>query len=220
MSLSRLVDEHRVVVCVGSGGVGKTTSAAALALFGAYRGRRSMVLTIDPAQRLAQALGLGTLAAGGELVDSTLLREAGVEGTGSLSAGMLEQKSAWDEFIVRHAPSAEVAQVILDNEFYKHLSESFAGSTEYMAIEELCRIVECDDYDLVVLDTPPTAHALDFLEAPQRLQRFLDRSVVGWMVKPSVAIGRTVWKRASRSVSYVLERLEDATGLRALREIS
>jgi len=220
MSLAHLVDTHRIVVCVGSGGVGKTTTAAALALHGAMRGRRAMVLTIDPARRLAQSLGVDELASGGELIGAELLRAAGIDADGTLSAGMLDQKSAWDEFIARHAPSEEVHRTILDNEFYQHLSRSFAGSTEYMAIEELCRIDEAGEFDLIVLDTPPTGHALDFLEAPARLENFLDRSVVGWLVKPYLAAGWSAWKTASRTVRFVVRRIEEAAGIQTLQQVS
>jgi len=220
VSLRQLLDSHRVVVCVGSGGVGKTTTAAALALHGASYGRRAMVLTIDPARRLAQSLGLDTLSSAGERIDPQLARAAGIELRGMLSAGMLDQKSAWDDFIARHAPSEDACRAILENEFYQHLSRSFAGSTEYMAIEELCRIDESGEYDLIVLDTPPTGHALDFLEAPARLEDFLDRSVVGWLVKPYVTVGWSAWKTASRSVRFLFQRIEEAAGIQALRQIS
>ncbi|RMF20721.1 MAG: ArsA family ATPase [Deltaproteobacteria bacterium] len=209
-----------MIVCVGSGGVGKTTTAAALALKGALEGRRAMVLTIDPAKRLAQSLGLETLRSGGEEIDRELLERAGLVVRGTLSAGVLEQQSAWDEFIDRHAPSAEIRDAILSNEFYRHLSSSFAGSAEYMAIEELCRIHESGEYDLIVLDTPPTGHALDFLEAPQRLENFLDRSVVGWFVRPYAAVGWSAWKTTSRSVRFLFQRIEQATGIESLRQIS
>lgn len=220
MSLAPLLREHRIVVCVGSGGVGKTTCAAALALYGAMHGRRSMVLTIDPARRLAQSLGMEALGSDGEKISPELLAAAGVEISGSLSAGMLDQKSAWDDFIARHAPSQEACRAILDNDFYQHLSRSFAGSTEYMAIEELCRIHESGQYDLIVLDTPPTTHALDFLEAPRRLEDFLDRSIVGWLVKPYLSVGWTAWKTASRTVRFIVKRIEEAAGPGTLAEIS
>jgi len=209
-----------VIVCVGSGGVGKTTTAAALALRGALEGRRAMVLTIDPAKRLAQSLGLETLRSGGEPIDPALFERAGLSVSGSLSAGVLEQQSAWDEFIARHAPTTEIRDAILSNEFYRHLSSSFAGSAEYMAIEELCRIHESGEYDLIVLDTPPTGHALDFLEAPQRLENFLDRSVLGWFVRPYAAVGWSAWKTTSRGVRFLFQRIEQATGIESLRQIS
>jgi anion-transporting ArsA/GET3 family ATPase len=218
VSVLELLDRHRVIVCVGTGGVGKTTIAASLALHGALSGRRAMVLTIDPARRLAQSLGLSDLRRGGQVIDLGLLGE--VPGEGSLAAAMLDQKSAWDEFIQRHAPNDEVARTVLDNRFYQHLSKSFAGSTEYMAMEELGRMNDSGDYDLIVLDTPPSRHALEFLEAPRRLAAFLDRSVVGWMLGPSVAVGWNAWKTASRGARFLLRRIEAATGIGTLTEIS
>jgi anion-transporting ArsA/GET3 family ATPase len=220
MSLGPLLAQHRIVVCVGSGGVGKTTTAAALALFGAMSGRRAVVLTIDPARRLAQSLGLDALRSGGERIGDEMFAAAGLSPLGSLTAGMLDQKSAWDDFIARHAPSPEVRDVILRNEFYQHLSQSFAGSTEYMAVEELCRLSESDEHDLIVLDTPPTGHALDFLEAPLRLENLLDRTVLGWLVKPYVAAGWTAWKTASRTVRFVVRRIEEAAGITTLGQVS
>lgn len=222
MSLRDVIAEHRLVVCVGSGGVGKTTTAAAIALHGALNGRRAMVLTIDPAKRLAQALGMKSLGVGGVRIDEGMLRAVARDEqiVGELSAGMLDQKSAWDEFITRHAPNADTRDTILANEFYRHLSQSFAGSAEYMAIEELCRIDESGSYDLIVLDTPPTRHALDFLEAPRRLEDFLDRSVLGWFVRPYASVGWSAWKTASRSVRFLFDRIEDATGLQTLTQIS
>ncbi len=220
MSIASLIDDHRIVVCVGSGGVGKTTIAAAVALAAAQRGRRAMVLTIDPARRLAQSLGLQALSASGEEISAAALAAASLRISGSLSAGMLDQKSAWDEFITRHAASPEACAAVLNNQFYQQLSSSFAGSIEYMAVEELCRIDEAGRYDLIVLDTPPTAHALDFLEAPRRLEDFLDRSMMGWLVKPYFSLGWGAWKAASRTAQFLFERIERATGGETLRQIS
>jgi anion-transporting ArsA/GET3 family ATPase len=219
VSLRDLLASSRIVVCVGSGGVGKTTVAASLGLEGALEGRRTMVLTIDPARRLAEALGLAELRTGGERIDAGRLESAGLRPRAELWAGMLDQTSAWDQFIARHSPSEEVRETILANPFYLNLSRSFAGSTEYMAIEELARIEETGKFDLIVLDTPPSKHALDFLEAPRRLEEFFDRSVLGWLARPASA-GWSVWKTASRSARFVFEKLEEATGLQALSEIS
>lgn len=218
MKFDPLIAKHRIIVCVGTGGVGKTTVAASLALRGALGGRRAMVLTIDPARRLAQSLGLGEWEGGYQPIDFADV--GGEASVGSLDAGMLDQKSAWDEFIGRHAPNEEVRDTILRNEFYQQVSRSFAGSMEYMAIEELCRIDESGRYDLIVLDTPPTGHALDFLEAPRRLEDFLDRSMVGWFVKPYAAFGWSAWKKASRSMRFLFDRIEKATGVETLRQIS
>ena len=210
-SLAEVVARHRVVVCAGSGGVGKTTTAAALAVYGAEQGRRTMVLTIDPARRLADALGLKTV--GNEA------RRVAVGG-GSLTAMMLDQKGAWDALVERYAPSPAVRTRILANRFYQHLSESFAGSQEYMAIEQLAELHASDQYDLIVVDTPPTRHALDFLDAPRRIAAFLDRQVIRWFVKPYFSAGWSTLRVVNRAAGALLRRLEDATGITALVEIS
>lgn len=210
-ALGAAIERHGLVVCVGTGGVGKTTVAAALALGAAQRGRRVMVLTIDPARALARALGLGSLVAGGQPVPAAALAGAGIELRGRLDAGMLDQKPAWDAFISRHAPDAAAARAILDNRFYRELSTSFAGATEYMAIEETCRLADSGAYDLIVLDTPPAAHALAFLDAPERLDPLLDRRVTALLAQPTMLAGRFA--------RMVLRRLEGAVGGGALADI-
>jgi len=218
--LARVIAEHRAIVCVGTGGVGKTTVAAALALAGALAGRRAMVLTIDPARQLARALGLASLRRGGEPVAATALAAAGLTLPGSLSAGMLDQKGAWDAFITRHAPSAEIRDTLLRNPFYQELSTSFAGSTEYMAIEELCRLDERGDHDLIVIDTPPAGHAVDFLRAPERIERMLDPEVAGWLARPYRSLRRGPFRALSASVRFLLRSVESAIGTRTLEEVS
>jgi anion-transporting ArsA/GET3 family ATPase len=212
--LSELLRRYRVIICAGSGGVGKTTTAASLAVYAALSGKRTMVMTIDPAKRLANALGVHTL--GGIAAAVT------VEGIpdGMLSAMMLDQKGAWDELVERHAPSAEIRDRILSNRFYQHLSQSFAGSQEYMAVEQLCELHASGAYDLIVVDTPPTRHALDFLEAPQRIADFLDRRVIKWFVRPYFSAGWATMRFVNRTVGFLFRRLEDATGISALVEVS
>jgi len=219
MSLAEVVREHRIVVSAGSGGVGKTTVAASLSLWGALGGRRTVVLTIDPARRLATSLGLETLGSAPHEIPPQLFRDQGLTPTGSLSAMMLDQKGAWDALVERHAPPEARAR-ILENPFYQHLSQTFAGSQEYMAIEQLCLLAESGDYDLIVVDTPPTRHALDFLEAPQRLGDFLDKSVVKWFVRPYFNAGWSALRAVNRSVGFLMRRIEQATGISALAEIS
>lgn len=216
MSIGDIVDRHRLVVTVGTGGVGKTTLAAALALGGALRGRRAMVLTIDPARALARALGLTTLERGGQRIDATTLRAAGIELAGSFDAGMLDQKSAWDGFIERHAPSDAVRRALLDNPFYQELSQRFAGATEFVAMEELCRLHESARYDLIILDTPPAAHALDFVTAPERIDRLLDPEIASWLSHPTVRAGRA----ASATLGVVMRLLARATGKQTLRDVA
>jgi anion-transporting ArsA/GET3 family ATPase len=211
-TIAEVVARHSVVVCAGSGGVGKTTTAAALAVHGALQGRRTMVLTIDPARRLADALGLRTV--GNEA------RAVAVPGPGTLTAMMLDQKGAWDALVERYAPSPEARDRVLANRFYQHLSESFAGSQEYMAIEQLAELHSSGRYDLIVVDTPPTRHALDFLDAPKRIHAFLDRRVVRWFVKPYFSAGWATLRVVNRAAGTLLRRLEDATGVKALVEIS
>ena len=212
--LDDILRRHRVVICAGSGGVGKTTTAASLAVYAALAGRRTMVMTIDPAKRLANALGVRTL---GGISSAVTVEEIP---QGMLSAMMLDQKGAWDELVERHAPSAEIRERILNNRFYQHLSQSFAGSQEYMAIEQLAELHASGSYDLIVVDTPPTRHALDFLEAPQRIADFLDRRVVKWFVRPYFSAGWATMRFVNRTVGFLFRRLEDATGISALVEVS
>lgn len=218
MTLRDVVADHRIVVSAGSGGVGKTTVAASIALWGALQGRRTVVLTIDPAKRLATSLGLEALGSLPHRIPEALFAAQGLAPTGQLSAMMLDQKGSWDALVERHAP-ADARQRILENPFYQHLSQTFAGSQEYMAIEQLCVLAESGDYDLIVVDTPPTRHALDFLEAPQRLGDFLDKSVIKWFVRP-VNASWSAFRAVNRSVGFLLRRIEQATGISALAQIS
>ena len=219
-TLRQVIEKHDVIVCAGSGGVGKTTTAATIALWGAQQGRRAAVLTIDPARRLADSLGLPLTGGTDVEVPAALLREHGIEAKGTLSAMMLDQKGAWDSLVERHAPSPEVRERILKNRFYQNLSQSFAGSQEYMAIEELSRLRDSGRYDLIVVDTPPSRHALEFLEAPQKLNDFLDRKILRWFVKPYVAAGWSAMRFFNRTAGFVLRTLEEATGVAVLHEIS
>ena len=218
--LAELVGGHRIVVCAGSGGVGKTTTAATIALWGALEGRRAIVLTIDPARRLADSLGVGPIGNTPVEVDPQVLAGAGVEVRGSLSAMMLDQKGSWDELVDRHVPNAEARERILANRFYQQLSQSFAGSQEYMAVEQLGELDASGRYDLIVVDTPPTQHALDFLEAPERLLAFLDRKIVKWFVKPSFSAGWSALRTMNRTVGFLMHKIEDATGVSALADVT
>ncbi|MFM1966761.1 MAG: hypothetical protein RL134_2486 [Actinomycetota bacterium] len=180
----------RTIVCCGSGGVGKTTTAAALGLRAAEMGRRVCVLTIDPARRLAQAMGLNEL-------DNTPRPVIGVDGDGSLSAMMLDMKRTFDEVVESHS-DPDRAQAILDNPFYQALSSSFAGTQEYMAMEKLGQLrTEADrdgTWDLIVVDTPPSRSALDFLDAPDRLGTFLDGRFIKILTAPARGAGRGIGK--------------------------
>jgi anion-transporting ArsA/GET3 family ATPase len=212
--VDRVLDTASILVCTGSGGVGKTTTAAALALRAAERGRRTVVLTIDPARRLAQSMGLSEL-------DNTPRAVAGIDATagGALDAMMLDMKRTFDEIVLSHAEPAK-ADAILANPFYQALSSSFAGTQEYMAMEKLGQLKASGDYDLVVVDTPPTRSALDFLDAPERLTTFLDGRMVRILLAPAKAGGRAYFKVVSGSVSLFTSVITRIIGTQVLQDVS
>ena len=172
-SVAPLLEGRRIVVCAGSGGVGKTTTAAALAMGMAERGLKVAVVTIDPAKRLADSLGLEELGNEPRLVDPARFSEHGVEIRGELWALMLDAKRTFDELIERLAPDRATVDDVLANRIYQQLSSAVAGSQEFTAIAKLYELDQEGDYDLLVLDTPPSRNALDFLDAPARLAGLL-----------------------------------------------
>ncbi|MCI0571910.1 MAG: AAA family ATPase, partial [Myxococcaceae bacterium] len=206
--------EKRILVVAGAGGVGKTTTAAALGLQAALLGRRVLVCTIDPSRRLATSLGLEDLPA----VPHRL--ELGSEGLGEMWAMTLDTKRTFDALVERYASGEAARRRILDNRFYQHVSSALAGSHEYMAMEKLLELSADDDFDLIVLDTPPTRHALDFLEAPDRLMGFLDTSVLRWVLKPYFVAGRLTLKVATRTGALALGLADRLLGLRFLEDLS
>jgi anion-transporting ArsA/GET3 family ATPase len=212
IDVDELLDTAAIVVCCGAGGVGKTTTAAALALRAAERGRRVCVLTIDPARRLAQSMGLSEL-------DNTPRTVIGVEGEGTLDAMMLDMKRTFDEIVLSHADPAR-AQQILSNPFYVSLSSSFAGTQEYMAMEKLGQLRAEDRWDLIVVDTPPSRSALDFLDAPQRLGRFLDGRMIRMLLAPAKAGGRAYMKVFSVGLNMFTSVLTRILGGDALKDLS
>jgi anion-transporting ArsA/GET3 family ATPase len=218
--LSSVIATHRVVVCVGSGGVGKTTTAASLALWGALQGRRTAVVTIDPAKRLADCLGLQLSTVGANRITPETFSRYGLSPTGTLTALLLDQQSAWDAAIEKYAPTPEIRERIFANRFYQGLSRTFAGSHEYMALDVLATLSQGDEYDLIVLDTPPAQQALDFLDAPLRLQRFLDSRMSQWLMRPAIERGWSAFSLANRTTSLLLRKVEEATGISALGEIA
>ncbi len=205
MRLDELVERQRLIVCVGSGGVGKTTSAAAIGLRAAMRGRRVLVLTIDPARRLANSLGLSEFGNTEVRIDLGALGSS-VNGTGELWAMMLDAPSTLDDVIRRVAKDDTTREAIFANKIYRHMSGSFSGSQEYMATERLYDVYGSDRYDLIVLDTPPVKNALDFLESPGRLARFLDRQIMKWFLTPYEE-EKVFGKRLLMGTSAVVYRL-------------
>jgi anion-transporting ArsA/GET3 family ATPase len=206
----------RIIVCCGSGGVGKTTTAAALGLRAAERGRKVVVLTIDPARRLAQSMGLTELDNTPRRVDTG--DEAADKG-GELHAMMLDMKRTFDEIVSAHA-TPDRAEQIFANPFYQSLSSSFAGTQEYMAMEKLGQLRARDEWDLIVVDTPPSRSALDFLDAPQRLGRFLDGRMLRLLLAPARAGGRAYMKVVGASFGLFTRILTRIIGTDALRDLS
>ncbi|WP_433213725.1 ArsA family ATPase [Dactylosporangium sp. CS-047395] len=204
----------RIVVCCGSGGVGKTTTAAALALRAAEEhGRRTVVLTIDPARRLAQALGLTEL-------DNTPRQVKGLQpDSAELQAMMLDMKRTFDEVVLQHTDPKK-AEEIFANPFYQAMSSTFSGTQEYMAMEKLGQLRARDDWDLIIVDTPPSRSALDFLDAPARLSRFLDGKMLRLLLAPARAGGRSVFNLVSASFGLFSRTVQKILGAQLLTDLS
>jgi len=220
LDLEGLLRNRQIVICCGSGGVGKTTVSAALGVQAALLGKKVLALTVDPAKRLADSLGLTELGNKEARLPQESFLRYGREPTGSLYAMMLDTKRTFDELIERYAPNQDVAQNILKNRFYQNLSSAMAGSHEYLAMEKLYQLHLEGRYDLIVLDTPPTKHALDFLEAPSRVRAFFDRRVSQWFVKPYLTMGRLGMNLFNRTAGTVLRLVERFTGAEFLHDVS
>ena len=212
--------ERRVVVCVGCGGVGKTTVAAAIALEAARAGRRALVLTIDPARRLADALGVESLGNQPEPLPREALTALGVPAEGSLSALMLDMKRTFDDLVARFAESDAARDRVLANPIYRHVSDALAGSVEYSAMEKVYELSRSDAYDTLVVDTPPSQHALDFLDAPERLLEFLDSRLVQLWIHPAMAAGRLGFRWFGWGSRRALGLIERITGIGFLEDVS
>jgi anion-transporting ArsA/GET3 family ATPase len=208
VSVSTLLDGKDICICAGAGGVGKTTTSAAIAVGMARRGHKVAVLTIDPAKRLANSLGLPELGNDERRIE--------LDAPGELWAMMLDAKSTFDEIVAKHAPDAGTRDAVLSNRIYKELSTAVAGSQEYMAMEKLHELHAEGRYDLLVLDTPPTRNALDFLDAPDRLSRFIDSRSLQFFLTPS----RTGLKIFSRGTGLIFSVLKRVTGVDLLQDLS
>ncbi|MFF3750462.1 ArsA-related P-loop ATPase [Streptomyces sp. NPDC002018] len=213
LEIDPLLDDPttRIIVCCGSGGVGKTTTAAALGVRAAERGRKVVVLTIDPARRLAQSMGIDSL-------DNTPRQVKGIVGPGELHAMMLDMKRTFDEIVEAHA-DGERARSILENPFYQSLSAGFAGTQEYMAMEKLGQLRARDEWDLIIVDTPPSRSALDFLDAPKRLGSFLDGKFIRLLMAPAKMGGRAGMKFLNAGMSMMTGTLGKLLGGQFLRDV-
>lgn len=207
--LKDLLTTAKILVCVGSGGVGKTTAASALAVWAAEEGFRVLVLTVDPSQRLKTTMGIGT--------SDEIVRVPLDNVTGELWASVINPKKTFDEFVLRASRRSEAAQKLLNNRLYIQLSTTLSGSQEFTALEKLYSAHESQKYDLIVLDTPPTKHAIDFLEAPEKLSALFTESIVKWFREPE---GNVLVRLMHSGTKQVLKALETLTGSEFMRELS
>lgn len=217
--LSPLFDDHRVLVCVGSGGVGKTTTAAAVAMAAAQRGKHTLCLTIDPARRLATSLGLATFPSEELSLPSDWLKEHGID-RGSLTVMMLDPQATFDALVQRFSSNGEEAERILGHRVYKHLTRNLAGTQAYMAMERVLGILDEAKYDLIILDTPPSARALDFFDAPERMAKIIDSPATRALVKALDRGGPLQWGILGVGIRVALRGVERITGAGLLGEFA
>lgn len=211
-SFDSIIQNSKVIVCAGSGGVGKTTLSAALAVRAAHLGKRTLVLTVDPAQRLATALGLD--------LKTHEVKKVEINAPGELSAAVIDSKKTFDAFIVRHSANEELAQRLLKNRLYEQLSTTLSGSQEFTSLERLYEAYESKRYDLIILDTPPTKHAIDFLKAPERLTNLFQDSVTKWfMMAAGGEKSGFISGLINKGTRTVLKSLEMLTGSQFIDEL-
>ncbi|HSO96245.1 MAG TPA: ArsA-related P-loop ATPase [Acidimicrobiia bacterium] len=214
-TLADLVARRRVVLCCGTGGVGKTTTAAVIALVAARQGRNAVVVTIDPAKRLADTLGLAELGNTAREIPRGRWADPAAAPGGHLSALMLDTRATFDDLVRRYAEDGAQADRILENRFYRNIAGALSGTQEYMAMEKLHELHDEGGYDLIVVDTPPTRHALDFLDAPQRLTRLLDNRIFRLLMMPT----RTYLRLAGAAVQRFLRTVGKVIGTEVLDDI-
>ncbi len=218
-TIAPILARQRIIVCVGAGGVGKTTLAAAIAVQAARAGRHVACLTIDPARRLADSLGVTSGRSGQSIQDITEMLGDHVYPGGHLSFGMLDPKETFAEIVRMRASSPEAAERILNNKLYRYVSGSLSGMQEYMALEQLAAIQDDSEIELIVLDTPPTVNAIDFFTAPKRMMEALDGRLVRMMRRVYGGAKRSPFDIWGRWTSMVLKALTRFTGTELLNEI-
>ncbi len=213
-----IVARKQIVVCAGAGGVGKTTTAAAIALRAALEGKKAAVLTIDPAKRLASSLGLKELSNDPVKVNTRKFTSANLQPEGELYAMMLDTKTTFDRVVMQYAPSPEQAERIINNRFYKNISGTLSGTQEYMAMEKLYELHADGDFDLIVIDTPPTRNALDFLDAPRRMTDFFESRVLRWFLIPYMKAGGGMFRVANVAATAFLKVVTKIVGTEVLQD--
>jgi anion-transporting ArsA/GET3 family ATPase len=219
-SLRKLVETRHVLITVGAGGVGKTTTAAAIGVAAARMGRRVLCLTIDPAKRLAESLGLKEMTTDAVAIAPARFEAAGIAVKGGLTVAMVDTKRTFDELVKRYSSSPEKAKTLLDNKLYKYVSTSLAGTQEYMAMERLIAVEQSGEWDLIVLDTPPTTNALDFLDAPDTLVNALDSAAMRWFIEAFQSTGKMSLNVLARTAAAVLRGIGRLTGGGFLEDVA
>jgi anion-transporting ArsA/GET3 family ATPase len=217
-ALDQLVANKEVIVCAGAGGVGKTTASAAIAMHAALAGKKAAVLTIDPARRLASSLGLKELSNEPLKVGARKFAAAGLKPKGELWAMMLDTKTTFDAVVTQYAPTPQQAERIINNRFYRNISSTLSGTQEYMAMEKLYELYADGGYDLIVIDTPPTRNALDFLDAPRRLIDFFESRVLRWFLLPYMRAGGGLFKVANAAATTFLRIVKRIVGSDVLED--
>jgi anion-transporting ArsA/GET3 family ATPase len=218
--LKDLLSKGSIPILLGTGGVGKTTVAAALALAGASAGLNTAVITVDPSERLRDALGLARLGGQPTRIGARQLAAAGLDGKLQLSAMMLDVSGAWDAIIERFVTDPALRRRIFDNPFYKSLTAEFAGSEAFAALQQLYDLHQAGAFELEVVDTPPASHSFEFLQTPARLIRLLDSRTARWLFTPSLSAGRIAMRVASEAARFVVRELERFAGATVLSTIT
>jgi anion-transporting ArsA/GET3 family ATPase len=218
--MKTLLKKGSILILLGTGGVGKTTVAAALGLAAAETHLDTALITVDPARRLREALGLNSLGGAPTGISASALRSAGLDSKLKLSAMQLDVKGAWDAMVDRFVKSPTTRKKILDNPFYKNLTEEYAGSEAYAALQQLYDLHQSGAFDIEIVDTPPAAHAFEFLQAPARLARLLDSRAARWLFTPSLSAGRFAMRIANTAARFVIRELERFAGGNVLSTIS
>lgn len=218
--MEALWHDRQVIVCVGTGGVGKTTVSATIAVAAATAGKKTLVMTIDPARRLAHALGIKGMSNTQHAIDPQLLAPYGVTLKAELHVMMPDVKGTFDDLIARWAPNDAGRNAILNNRIYQHFSSALAGSHEYAAVEKLYEVYTENKYDLIVLDTPPSQNAIDFLEAPSRIVDFLESNAFHWLLKPTLMAGKMSLRLLDLGGSLMVKTLGKVAGAETIRDLA